>query len=179
MVSLNHLIRHHRAERGRAIESSRLRGALISELQALHKAYCLSLELIESGANYLMSTRSVVLVYKGNLGRLTSLLEPAAIECAIAVFAENEMIEGLLAAHAAGKGGVSYRLTPDSQIEELERMYAAGREQIIKASAILAGFDAGVDAVNLAEQDHAASHAQIERAKRQPLLESATAGVSP
>lgn len=128
MVGLNHLIMHHRTERRYALEASRLRAALISELRALQEIYRMNLELIESKANYLISARSPVLVYKGNLGRLTSLFDSPVIENLVSLFARNEIIEGLLAAHAIGKGGVSYQLTPETKLHELKQMYAAGAD---------------------------------------------------
>jgi hypothetical protein len=130
MVTLNHLIVHHRTERRYALEAARLRSALIAELRALHKLYRTNLDLIEKKANYLLSTRTIVVVYKANLGRLTSLFEPAVIERLVSWFFENEVLEAQLAAQATSRGGISYQLTADTGVEELKRMYAAGAEDL-------------------------------------------------
>src|SRR5262245_8100257 len=114
MVTLNHLIMHHRMERRYALEADRLRSALLAELRALHKVYMTNLELIDSKAGYVVSTRSVAAVYRGNLPRLTSLFEPPVIEPLVTWFAENEALEGKLAAQATSKGGISYQLTPET-----------------------------------------------------------------
>ena len=123
MVALNHLIVHQRTERRYAIEAARLSAALGAELRMLHDLYAKNLELLDAKAGYLMSTRSPVLVYKSNLGRLSSLFEAPIIEHLVAVFAQNERIEALLAAHSNSKGGLTYVLTADSKVDELRDMY--------------------------------------------------------
>jgi len=130
MVTLNHLIMHHRMERRYALEADRLRSALLAELRALHKVYMTNLELIDSKAGYVVSTRSVAAVYRGNLPRLTSLFEPPVIEPLVTWFAENEALEGKLAAQATSKGGISYQLTPETGLDELKRLYAEGADAL-------------------------------------------------
>src|SRR5262245_33187130 len=103
MVTLNHLIMHQRMERRYALEADRLRSALLAELRALHKTYMTNLELIESKAGYVVSTRSVAAVYRGNLPRLASLFEPPVIEPLVTWFAENEALEGRSEERRAGK----------------------------------------------------------------------------
>ena len=93
MVALNHLITHHRTEQRYAIEAARLSAALRAELVILQDLYRTNLRLIEDKADHLFSGRVAVLVYKGNLGRLTSLFDSNTIEQLVAVFARNEMIE--------------------------------------------------------------------------------------
>ena len=123
MVALNHLIVHQRTERRYALEATRLSAALAAELRVLHDLYAKNLELLDAKAGYLMSTRSPVLIYKGNLGRLPSLFEAPIIEHLVGVFAQNERIEAVLAAHANSKGGLTYVLTANSKIDELRDMY--------------------------------------------------------
>jgi hypothetical protein len=64
MIGLNHVIMHQRAERRYELEANRLRSALVAELRALHKLYLTNLDLIESKANYLLSTRAPA-IYRG------------------------------------------------------------------------------------------------------------------
>lgn len=123
MVALNHFIVHQRTERRYALEASRLRAALGAELQVLLDLYAKNLELLETKAGYLLSTRAPVIVYKGNLGRLPSLFEAPVIEHLVSVFAQNERIEALLATHANCKNGLTYVLTADSKVDELKGMY--------------------------------------------------------
>jgi hypothetical protein len=137
MVTLNHLILHHRTERRYALEADRLRSALLAELRALQKVYLTNLDLIESKANYLLSTRSVAAVYRGNLPRLTSLFEPPVIEPLVTWFAENEALERRLAAQATSRGGISYQLTPETGVDEFKRMYASGTERLEMTCAAL------------------------------------------
>jgi hypothetical protein len=130
MVGLNHLIAHHRTERRYALEANRLRSALISELGSLHDFYRMNLELIERKEDFLMSVRSPTQIYRSNLGRITSLFETSVVDDLVSVFARNELIEGLLAAHATSKGGISYQLTPKSKIDDLKKGLAEGVNHI-------------------------------------------------
>jgi hypothetical protein len=139
ILAANHRIAHRRFERRASLDSSGLRAALVAELEALQDIYRMNLELIEEGATYLLSTRSPVLVYKHNLGRLPSVFEAPLVENLVALFARNEIIESLLAAHATPKGGLSYRLTPQTKVGALKQMYAAGLDQMTWACEALRG----------------------------------------
>jgi hypothetical protein len=139
ILAANHLFMHRRFERRASLDASGLRAALIAELQALRDVYRMNIDLIDEGATYLLSTRSPVLVYKHNLGRLPSVLEAPVVEYLVSLFARNEIIESLLAAHANPKGGLSYRLTPQSRLGTLKQMYAAGFDQIAWACEALKG----------------------------------------
>jgi hypothetical protein len=130
MVALNHLITHRRVEKRYALEAFRLRVALLAELRMLKDLYIANLRLIDGKANYLLSGRSAVFVYRANLGRLTSLFGPAQIDCLVKVFARNELVESMLTAHAVCKGGLSYQLTPDTRIEEVKQMYESGVDEL-------------------------------------------------
>src|SRR4051812_35769383 len=123
MVAINHAIMIYRAEGRLALEADRLRAALASELQMLADIYRTNIELINRKANYLLSARSPVLVYRHNLGKMTSLFDAALLERLVAHFAQNEIIEAVLAAHAQSKAGVSYQLTAETKVGELKGMY--------------------------------------------------------
>jgi hypothetical protein len=123
MVALNHMIVHQRTERRYSIEAARLRAGLTAEMRVLVDLYAKNLELLETKAGYLLSTRSPVMVYRSNLGRITSLFEATVIEHLVNIFAQNERIEAVLAAHATSKGGLTYTLTADSKVDELKQMY--------------------------------------------------------
>ena len=62
------------------------------------RIYEKNLELIERKADYILSTRSSVVIYRGNLGRLTTLLDASVIEQIVGIFAQNERIEAVVAA---------------------------------------------------------------------------------
>jgi hypothetical protein len=109
MIAVNHLINNQRSDRKTAAEASRFRLALTAELHGLLELYNKNLQLIEQKADYILSTRSSVVVYKGNLGRLTMLLDDAIIEQIVAVFAQNERIEATIAAHSNFKCGLTYQ----------------------------------------------------------------------
>jgi hypothetical protein len=123
IMALNHVIAHHRSERKIALETQRLRAALAAELRVLHQLYHTNLDLLEKNANYVLSTRSPLLICKNNLGRLTALFETSVIEQLVTLFAHNEMLEAHVAAHTMPKAGVSFRLTPHSRPKQLSQMY--------------------------------------------------------
>ena len=141
MVVLNHVIIHQRAERRYALESARLCAGLIAELRVLRELYEKNLDLLETKAGYLLSTRSPVMVYKTNLGRLTSLLDALTIQHLVTIFAQNERIEAVLAAHATCKAGLTYQLTPESKVEELKEMYQRTARELAWASEALEARD--------------------------------------
>jgi hypothetical protein len=64
-------------------------------------------------------------MYKGNLGRLTTLLDRPIIEQVVAIYAQNERIEAILTACAKpNAGGLAYRVTPgEVDLQELKVMY--------------------------------------------------------
>lgn len=130
IVAVNHLITHQRTERRYALEALRLRAALSSELRALQDTYQMNLDLISRNEDHLMSVRSPVMIYRSNLGRVTSLFESELVDELVSLFARNETIEALLAAHGTSKGGLSYLLTPKSKVEGLKQMLAAGVNHI-------------------------------------------------
>ena len=85
IVIANHIVTAQRNDRKTAAEASRFSAALVAELRAMLDLYKINLDLIEQKANYLLSTRSSIAIYKGNLGRLTALLEKPAIEHVVGV----------------------------------------------------------------------------------------------
>jgi hypothetical protein len=68
IVAMNHLITNQRNDRRLADETLRFRAALATELRALLDLYEANLGLIARKADYILSSRSSVVVYKGNLG---------------------------------------------------------------------------------------------------------------
>jgi hypothetical protein len=122
-VALNHVIVHRRTERRYAVEAARLCAGLAAELRVLGELYETNLDLLEEKAGYLLSTRSPVVVYRSNLGRLTSLLDASIIQQLVTIFARNEQIEALLAAHATSKAGLTFQLTAESKVDALKDLY--------------------------------------------------------
>ena len=124
ILLINHLITHQRADRKTESEASRLRCALAAELRALLNLYNINLQLIEQKANYILSSRSSVVLYRANLARLATLLEATVVEQLVGVFAQNETIEAVLSAHTNFKGGLSYQFSPaDANFDEWKSMF--------------------------------------------------------
>ena len=143
MVSIiiaNHIVAGQRNDRKTAAEASRFSAALAAELRALLDLYRMNLDLIEQKANYLLSTRSSIAIYRGNLGRLTALLEKSAIEHVVGVFAQNERIEAVVAAHSNLKCNLTYQFSPaDSKFDEWKQMYEQISLNIASACRVLEG----------------------------------------
>jgi hypothetical protein len=132
IMLVNRTLSARRLERRTSLESERLRTALAAELRVLEELYRVNLDLLGKKAGYVLSTRSPLLILKGNLGRLT-LLESSVIEQLVALFAHNEMMEAHIAAVTRPRAGLSYRLTRQSSAEDLGQMYAAAAADLEQA----------------------------------------------
>jgi hypothetical protein len=131
IIVINHLIANQRADKRAENEASRLRRALAAELRAILDLYNINLQLIEQKANYLLSSRSSVVLYRANLARLATLLDATVVEQLVAVFAQNEQIEAILSAHTNLKGGLSYQFsTTDANFDEWKRMFEQSARSI-------------------------------------------------
>jgi len=139
VVAINHVIVYRRTEKRYAIEAERLCAGLTAELRMLRELYDQNLGLLEAKAGYLLSTRSPVVVYKSNLGRLTSLLDASIIQQLVTIFARNEQIEALLAAHATSKAGLTFQLTAESKIDALKELYQQTARELDWARMALEG----------------------------------------
>ena len=132
IIAINHMITNQRADRKTAIEASRLRSALAAELHALLDIYEKNLQLIEQKADYILSTRSSVVIYKGNLGRLTMLLDDPVIEQIVGIFAQNERIEAVVAAHSNFKCGLTYQfLLAEANFDEWTKRFEQAATDIV------------------------------------------------
>jgi hypothetical protein len=130
----NNMFNFQRADRRTDLEASRLRAGLSAELRALLDLHASNLRLVESNCDYLLSSRSLLAIYKGNLGRLTVLLDSHVIASVVASFAQNEKIESVLTARAQPKGGSSYKIVPgEMDFQELKQMYERAERSIIAA----------------------------------------------
>ena len=159
IVIMNHVVTGQRNDKRTASEMERFSAALTAELRAMHDLYEANLELIERKADYILSTRSTVVVYKSNLGRLTMLLDKAAIEEVVAVFAQNERIETVIAAHSNFKCNLTYQFTPsDTDFAEWKKMYEQASGRIASACRAL---EAGVNSA-AAANDVVPWHAALD-----------------
>lgn len=130
----NNIFNFQRADRKTDLEASRLRAGLSAELRALLDLHVSNLRLVESNSDYLLSSRSLLAIYKGNLGRVTVLLDREVIAAVVASFAENEKIELLLTARAQPKGGSSYKIVPgEMDFQDLKRLYEHAERAIVAA----------------------------------------------
>jgi hypothetical protein len=142
IVVTNHVVVGQRTDRKIADEASRFVIALAAELRATLELYQVNLGLIEQKADYLLSTRTSIVIYKGNLGRLTSLLDKTAIEPVVKVFAQNERIEAVVAAHSNFKCNLTYQFVPaDNKFAEWKQMYEQASLSVDSACRILEGLD--------------------------------------
>jgi hypothetical protein len=140
IVISNHVVTGLRNDRKTAVEASRFSAALAAELRAMLDLYKMNLDLIGTKAGYLLSTRSSIAIYKGNLGRLTTLLEKPAIGPIVEVFAQNERIESVVAAHSNLKCNLTYQFSStDIKFEQWQRMYEEASQSIASACGILEG----------------------------------------
>jgi hypothetical protein len=133
----SHALTHHRSGRREDLEGTRLKAALMAELKALRELYQKNLKLLENETGYLISTRSPMIIYKSNQGKLTTLIEAELLEKLVSLYAKNEMIEEMLSANASPNGPLSFKLRPDSDIEELKDLYAEGMQQIVRTWRVL------------------------------------------
>jgi hypothetical protein len=142
IVITNHVVAGQRTDKRIADESARFVTALAAELRAMLELYQVNLGLIEQKADYLLSSRTSIVIYKGNLGRLTSLLDRAAIEPVVRVFAQNERIESVVAAHSNFKCNLTYQFPPnDDKFAEWKQMYECASLSVDSACRILEGLD--------------------------------------
>lgn len=138
IIVMNHLITNQRADKKAENEASRLCCALAAELRAILDLYNINLQLIEQKANYILSSRSSVVLYRANLGRLASLLEATVVEQLVGVFAQNEQIEAILSAHTNLKGGLSYQFsTTDANFDEWKTMFEQSSRNIERVCGLL------------------------------------------
>ena len=138
IVVTNHIVTGHRTDRKTAAEAARFSAALAAELRAMLDIYKMNLDLIDKRANYLLSTRSSIAIYKGNLGRLTSLLEKRSIGLVVEIFAQNERIESVIAAHSNLKCNLTYQFAPtDINFDELQQMYIHASRDIASTCQVI------------------------------------------
>ena len=138
VVIMNYVFMAQRNERKTATEASRLSAALIAELLAMLEIYRMNLELLAQTAKYLLSTRSSMAIYKGNINRLTGLLDGVVIKHVITAFAQNERIEGLVAAHSNLRCNLTYQFSSaEIDFSRLTQMYEHAAEQIAITCQIL------------------------------------------
>lgn len=140
IIVTNQLFTVVRADRKTAQEGARVRAALAAELRALFTICRMNLEALEQKAEHVLSTRMAMGYYKANLGRLSAFLEPALIECLIAVYAEIERIDSTVAIHSNPKCVHHYQLVgPEPKREELKAMYARLLDDSASALALIEG----------------------------------------
>jgi hypothetical protein len=138
IIVINHLITTQRADKKTEREASRLRCALAAELRAILDLYNINLQLIDKRANYILSSRSSVVLYRANLARLATLLEATVVEQLVGVFAQNEQIEAILSAHTNLKGGLSYQFSVENaNFDEWRTMLVQSSRNIEKVCGLL------------------------------------------
>ena len=166
IVVANHVVAGLRSDRKTAAEASRFCVALSAELRAMLDLYNFNLDLIEKKAGYLLSTRSAIAIYKGNLSRLTALLEKTSIGPVVEVFARNERIESVVAAHANLKCNLTYQFSPaDSKFDDWKQMYEQASLKIASACQILEGSVASANPLGTGFEGRSAFHQLLDSAR--------------
>jgi hypothetical protein len=99
ICAVNLVVTHRRAENRVSLDGARLEAALVEELRLLARLYRSNLFLLEQQDIRLVSTRIPLVVFRANVGRIT-LLDEASIRQMVAVHANNEHIEMMVAEHA-------------------------------------------------------------------------------
>lgn len=141
----------------RGPEPAKLNVALAAELAAVRDLYEENLCLIAAEAGFVLSARTLFVVYRAHLNRLT-VLDEKVIPLLVAVHAWNERIEGLLAARwRLGGSRTVYRLRRIEPMigEEIKRAYLRGCAAIDTALAELAPH--GADRPDPAQQSAASA----------------------
>jgi hypothetical protein len=140
VIAINHLINNQRSDRKTASEASRFRSALAAELRGLLELYNENLQLIAQRADHILSTRSSLIVYKGNLGRLAMLLDDSLIEQIVGVYAQNERIEATIAARSNFKCGLTYQFAvADANFDDWRNLFDQAAANVLHVLRMLAG----------------------------------------
>jgi hypothetical protein len=99
ICALNLVVTHRRAESRFSLDGRRLEVALVEELRLLARLYRSNLYLLEQEEIRLVSTRIPLAIFRANVGRIT-LLDEASIRQVVAVHANNEHMEMMVAERA-------------------------------------------------------------------------------
>jgi hypothetical protein len=138
IIAINHLISNQRADRKIALEAARLRVALVAELNSLFDLYKMNLQLIDQKANYIISTRPSLVVYKGTIARMAMLLDDSLIEQVIKVFSQNERFEAIVAARSNLKCGLTYQFSlAEANFDEWKKILEQAAANVECVSALL------------------------------------------
>ena len=129
-VLINLTVTHWRTEARAATDASRLRAALRAELTILQDVYDENLRALNSGREFLLPSRQLISLYRGNLGRI-QLLTPHEVPMLVAAYGFVEVIESFLAATCKPHGH-AYRTVPgETPVGEIRQKLTTGIERII------------------------------------------------
>jgi hypothetical protein len=166
IIVMNHLITNQRTDKKTKTEAYRLSCALAAELRAILDLYNRNLRLIDQKANYILSSRSSVVLYRSNLGRLATLLEETVVEQLVRAFAQNEHIEAVLAAHANLKGGLTYQFSAaDAKFDEWKTMFEQSSRDMERVCRLLDRDQASVSTKTLASWPKAVRQLPIAQSR--------------
>ena len=147
-VLINLTITHWRTEARAATDASRLRAALRAELTILQDVHDENLRALGSGREFLLSSRQLTSLYRGNLGRI-QLLTPHEVPMLVAAYGFVEVIESFLAATCKPHGH-AYRTVPgETPVGEIQQKIAAAIERIITVQQAMEPPQPGPDQVEL------------------------------
>lgn len=101
-------------------DGRRLALALRAELQELQLSLAENQRRVRGGVDYLVSTRACLMVYKGNLGRVTGMPD-GAIAATVRAYALSERAEFLIAATTKAHGSMGYRIQEETPLADIGR----------------------------------------------------------
>jgi hypothetical protein len=139
-----------------AADAARLCLALRTELIELRRLYEHNLDLLSGDARYLLSARTAVPVYKANITRITSLIDPPLLAELIVTFALADRIETQVGAWTKPHGAFAYRVPLSSPARaDLSEAYLRGCQRIGETVRAIDRAWPAADA-NAVQRDHVA-----------------------
>lgn len=129
ICALNLIWSGRRTESRSSLDGARLLAALTEELYLLSKLYRSNLEFLDRAEVRLLSTRVPLAIFRANVPRLT-LLDEDTVRCVVAVHANNEHVEMMVAERAKsiknGPSTVYVFDTCEPSIEDFRALFEEG-----------------------------------------------------
>jgi len=149
ICAMNLVVTHRRAEQRFSLDGRRLETALVEELRLLARLYKSNLYLLDQQETRLISTRIPLAIFRANVGRIT-LLEEDSIRQLVAVHANNEHIEMMVAERAKSikSGQCTVYVFDQSDKAAIEEFRALFAQALATVESLVADFEATRAAAN-------------------------------
>jgi hypothetical protein len=149
-MSVNLITAQRRQQRGVEKDARRLRLLFIAELEILRENFMNNIDAIYQDENIVISSRAIISIYRGNVGRLISLHDNE-IPAVVAAYAFCENIEAFLSAHGKPNGQSSYILGKERPTHQLVALYNKGAELVDRALTAMRDVNGGTRLQSAAE----------------------------